>query len=352
MPSTRTLILLMVVAVFLPRATVACVAPTPQVVEKEVIVTKEVEVEKEVLVEPDYVTLRTNWIFNGVHAHVFYGKNEGFFRDEGIVLDIREGNGSGNVVRTIMNKSDDFAMVSVEPVFAQMAQGAPIKFIFTWDGAYGYGYVCNPDSGVETLEDLKDKVIITSPGAASITIHDAFQEHVGIELPELTLVDPGAAVPTVLGGRADCELSGWTDQVPIYRAEGVEPSVVKLADYGFGGALAGIITHQDTIDNNPDLVRRMLRALRRSMDECWADKEACTNAMLLDHPMFEYDVTFGQLDLDSQLWKSPKMECFGQFVVEEWEAMYDLVRSSPDSGIEGDRPVTDFIDDRFVPACQ
>jgi NitT/TauT family transport system substrate-binding protein len=329
----------------------------PQVVEK--VVTKEVEkivtveVEKEVIKEPDIVTIRTNWIFNGIHAFVFYGKQQGFYKDEGIILDIHEGNGSGNVVRTVINKSDDFALVSAEPVFVQMSMGAPLKLIYTWEGAYGYGYLCNPKSNVNKPEDLKGKIIVTSPGAATITIHPMFMEFMGLkDMPDLTLVDPGAATPTVLSGKADCELSGWTDQLPVYRGENVEPTIVKLADYGFGGAVAAMITHQDTIDQKPDLVERMLRATRKAMDACWADKEACVQAELAEHPMMEHDVTFGQLDLDSQLWKSPNMKCNGEIVLKDWQGLYDLMKKIPDSGLEGDQPVESFIDARFVPPCK
>ena len=90
----------------------ACPAPTPQIIEvekqvpvekvvvetvevvKEVpvekVVKETVEVVKEIVVEPDYVTLRTNWIFGGAHAWLFYGRDQGYFREQNLVVDIRE----------------------------------------------------------------------------------------------------------------------------------------------------------------------------------------------------------------------------------------------------------------------
>ena len=113
--------------------------PTPQVIEKvvtkevpkEVVVTKEVSKEvivtKEVKVPADLVTIRTNWLYSGIHAWLFYGREKGYFREQNIELDIREGNGSGNVVRTVINKGDDFALVSIGNPIISTAQGAPLK---------------------------------------------------------------------------------------------------------------------------------------------------------------------------------------------------------------------------------
>ena len=355
----RSVVLFVLVAVLLSLLAAQCgqsqVVEKEVVVTREVVVTKEVEVEKEVMVEPDIVTIRTNWLFNGIHAWVFYGKKMGFFKDEGIILDIREGNGSGNVLRTVVNKMDDFALVSAEPVIVAQSQDAPIKIVMTWLGASGYGYICNPKSGVKTPEDLYGKTIITSPGAASITIHPFFIEKAGLDpakMEDLTLVDPGAAVSTVLSGRADCELSGYSDQVPLYQAEGMEPDVIKLKDYGVGGASAGVIANQDTIDNNPELVTRMLRALRKSMDACMADKDACVQAELDDHPMMEAVPTRGQLDFDSELWRSVNMDCYGQLVEEDWDGLYTMLKLNPENELDDSKPISFFLDDRFVPPCE
>ena len=96
--------------------------------------------------EPDYVTIRTNWLFSGIHAWLFYGREKGYFKEQNIVVDIREGNGSGNVVRTVINKGDDFALVSIGNPIISTAQGAPLKIIYTWLGAFNWGYMCRPES--------------------------------------------------------------------------------------------------------------------------------------------------------------------------------------------------------------
>jgi len=323
-------------------------------VEKEVIVTKEVEVEKEVLVEPDYVSLRTNWLFSGIHAWLFYGREQGYFKDENIVLDIREGNGSGNVVRTVINKNDDFALVSVQPPLISISQGAPIKFIYTWIGDFTWGYLCHPDSGVKEAKDLEGKIIVSSPGNAGIAAHPAFIEKAGLDpdkMIDLTLVDGGAMVPTVLTGKADCELGGVSDHQPLWEAEGVTPNVVWMKDYGIAGPATAIITHDDMIKDNPDLVARLVRAMQESQMACAEDVEGCTQALLNAHPAMDLDTQRMSLEMSIVDWLGANQDCVGQFVKENWDFGYQLLKNVPDSTVEGDLPIEDYYTEDFVPAC-
>jgi NitT/TauT family transport system substrate-binding protein len=369
--SKRSLILIVVVAVFLSSAAAQCAQP--QVVEKEVVVTKEVEVEKEVVVtkevekvvtqevikevEPDYVTIRMNWTYGGFHAWFFYGKDERFWRDEGIIVELREGNGSGNVARTISSKSDTFAYVTPDPVFYQIAQGAPLKFIYTVDGATQWAYMCRDDRGIETVEDLYGKIILASPGSASLTIHPVFVKRAGLDpnkMEELTLVDPSAIVPTVLAGKADCILGGASDQAPLMRAGGIEPVIFEAKDYGVGGPGGAIIAHQDTIDQNPDLVARLVRGAQKAQEACTENPEACVEALLRSHPQQDPEAIKQQFLINVPYSVSPKNTtgCYGAFIEEDWNDLYVLLKNVEDSPIESDLPVTAYYDDSFVPSCE
>lgn len=352
-----TRLLLVFAAMLLMLGLTQCATPTPEVVEKvvEKVVTKEVEVEKEVLVQPDYVTFRTNWLFNGIHAWVFYGKEQGYFREQGIELDIREGNGSGNVVRTVLNKGDDFALVSIGNPIISITEGAPLKIIYTWIGAFNWGYMCHPDSGVSEPKDLEGKIIVSSPGNAGLNYHPIYVEMAGLdpdEMQPLTLVDAGAMVSTVLSGKADCELGGYADHLPLWVKEGVEAVLLRLEDAGTWGPSTAAITHQDMIDNNPDLVERMVAAMFKSQLECGENPEACAQALITAYPSKDFDAELLALELTVPDWLGPNQECVGQIVPENWQAALDLMKSTPESAIADDtRPIEEFYDAQFIPPC-
>ncbi|QYU68400.1 ABC transporter substrate-binding protein [Leptolyngbya sp. 15MV] len=57
----------------------------------------------------DDVRLRLNWMYYGSHAGFAYGKDKGMYKDVGIDLDIRSGNGSGSAHRLVANGDSTFS---------------------------------------------------------------------------------------------------------------------------------------------------------------------------------------------------------------------------------------------------
>lgn len=377
MITRRSRVYVMVAAVLILLTATQCVqptpapAPTPQVVEKvvekvvtkevpkEVVVTKEVPKEvvvtKEVKVQPDLVTIRTNWLYTGIHAWLFYGREKGYFREQGIELDIREGNGSGNVVRTVINKGDDFALVSIGNPIISIAQGAPLKIIYTWIGAFNWGYMCRPESNIKVPKDLEGKTIVSSPGNAGLNYHPLYIKMAGLDpakMQPLTLVDAGAMVSTVLAGKADCELGGYADHVPLWEKEGKSPVILRLEDVGTWGPSTAVITHQDMINQKPDLVKRMVAALFKSQMECGKNVDACAQALVTAYPSKDKKAELRALELTLPDWLGPNQKCVGQIVPANWQAALDLLKSPADSAIKNDtRKIEEFYDARFIPPC-
>ena len=355
---SRLFVVLSVLAMLLASGCVVPAAPAapaaaPQVVEK--VVEKEVIVTKEVPVQADVVTIRTNWLFSGIHAWLFYGREQGYFREQGIELDIREGNGSGNVVRSVINGDDDFALVSIGNPIISTAQGAPLKIIYTWIGAFNWGYMCSQESGVKVPKDLEGKIIVSSPGNAGLNYHPIFVKMAGLDeskMQPLTLVDAGAMVSTVLSGKADCELGGYADHLPLWAKEGKEAVLLRLEEVGTWGPSTAAITYDDMIKNNPDLVKRMVAALFKSQDECGKNPDACVDALIAAHPSKDKTAELMALTLTLDDWMGPNQGCVGQIVEENWQAALDLLKGTPDSAIKDDtRPVDAFYDASFVPPC-
>ena len=373
MVDTRKRFYVVVAALLIALTMTQCASPTPavvptaQVIEKvvtkevpkEVVVTKEVSKEvivtKEVKVPADLVTIRTNWLYSGIHAWLFYGREKGYFREQNIELDIREGNGSGNVVRTVINKGDDFALVSIGNPIISTAQGAPLKIVYTWIGAFNWGYMCRPESGIKVPKDLEGKRIVSSPGNAGLNYHPLYVKMAGLDpakMQPLTLVDAGAMVSTVLTGKADCELGGYADHVPLWEKEGKNPVLLRLEAAGTWGPSTAAITHQDMIDKKPDLVKRMVAAMFKSQLECGKNVDACATSLITAYPSKDKKAELRALELTLPDWLGPNQKCVGQIVAANWQAALDLLKSPADSAIKDDkRKVEDFYDARFIPQC-
>src|SRR5690348_11121502 len=74
----------------------------------------------------DDVRLRLNWMYYGSHAGFAYGKDKGYYKDAGISLDIRSGNGSGSAHRLVINGDSQFAYGSCGSMVNLASKGAPL----------------------------------------------------------------------------------------------------------------------------------------------------------------------------------------------------------------------------------
>jgi NitT/TauT family transport system substrate-binding protein len=105
----------------------------------------------------DDVRLRLNWMYYGSHAGFALGKDAGYFKEQGINLDIRSGNGSSSAHRLVANGDSDFAYGSCGAFVNLASQGAELISVAVIDAMGSEAILVRPDSGVKTIADLKGK---------------------------------------------------------------------------------------------------------------------------------------------------------------------------------------------------
>src|SRR5205085_10847174 len=112
----------------------------------------------------DAVSLRLNWYMGGLHVPFYYGKERGFYKEEGIDLTINEGRGSANTVQVVAAGSDTFGLADSSSVIATAAKGAEIKSVMSLLNSTGFSVVSLASAEIKTLKDLEGKQLDVSPG--------------------------------------------------------------------------------------------------------------------------------------------------------------------------------------------
>src|ERR1043165_1514083 len=89
----------------------------------------------------DAVSLRLNWYLGGLHVPFYYGKERGFYKDEGIDLTINEGRGSAHTVQVVAAGSDTFGLADSSSVVATAVKGADVKSVMSLLNSTGFSVV-------------------------------------------------------------------------------------------------------------------------------------------------------------------------------------------------------------------
>lgn len=307
----------------------------------------------------DDVRLRLNWMYYGSHAPFALGKDKGWYKENGINLDIRSGNGSGSAHRLVANGDSTFSYGSCASMTNLAAQGAPLISVGVIDAEGTEAIIVRPDSGVKTIQDLKGKTLLTTANAGVNTFFPLVLKNAGLAEGDvaITNVPEGALVSSYLQGAGGAVgiLGGLDDKPAEIKANGgAEPVTFPYSDYGVNQVGYCIVANKATVEKNPDLVKRFMAATVKSYAEAEKDPDAAVAAMadIVGGTMAEdegkaqaravLDVTLSVLYSAAN-----KDKRLGYNVPEDWESMLALMKEYND--LKTDQPATAFYTNDFVP---
>ncbi|MGH2404619.1 MAG: ABC transporter substrate-binding protein [bacterium] len=305
--------------------------------------------------ELERVSLRTNWLWYGSHSVFFLAKEKGFYRDVGLEVDIKQGNGSANVARLIANRDSTFGYIAIGPLINQAAQGAPIIGVATIDAIGADAVLCNPDTGVRKIQELNGKQILTTAGSSLNAFWPVVVKNAGLDEKSIKLVNvaESALVPSYLKGMAPCLLGGIDDKPAEIEANGGKKPVIFLySDYGVDQPGVAIATHKRLVQDKPDLVRRFVYATLRGVKAAKENPDAAVKALsdwsTLDEAGMKQARQVLDVTLSILISRNNTEKRLGLNVKKDWESALQLLKTY--RGLETNMTGDQLYTNQFVPA--
>ncbi len=222
------------------------------------------------------VTLRLDWIVDGSHTCFYVAEDQGYFRDEGLDVQILEGAGSGTAATLVANGSNDFGFSDAGVVASTINDGASIKLVMDIFQRSPSVIISLKSSNITGPADLVGKSVGATSGEAPLQLLPAYLSANGVDPDQVNVVniDPAAKISALLQERVDAIVGYSSSDLPV--AEGEAPgdlNVQHYADHGVVTMSNGIITSTDMIENQPDVVRGFVRAVQKGFEYCQQDPE-------------------------------------------------------------------------------
>ena len=249
----------------------------------------------------DKVHLQTDWIPSGEHAMYFAGWEKGFWKDEGIDINVTRGYGSGDTVTKIAAGAADFGVADIGAVLtAKQRINVPVKTIMQLYTHSPHSLFVLKSSGIANFKGLEGKRIGITPGNSHKIYFPSVAERSGTDPSKIIWINTdGAAMAALL-------IAKRIDAAPFYSMHhfyqnkaamrsNEEIVVLPFEKVGFTIYSASIITSEKMLKSNPDLVKRFLRATQRSFK--WANAnqlEAC-KLHIKKNPVVELDDCQGSM---------------------------------------------------------
>jgi len=219
----------------------------------------------------DKVLFQLDWIPTGEHAAYFAGAAKGFWKAQGIDISLARGYGSGDTINKVAAGAAPFGVADVGGVLAARArQDIPVKAISAIYTHSPHSLFVLKSSGITAFKGLEGKKIAITAGNSHRLYFPEVARRAGTDPEKI------AWVTTDASAMAAMMISRRVDAAPFYsihhyytnkaaQAAGEEIIVLPFVETGFAIYAASIITTDDVIRKNPDLVRRFLLGLQQSL---------------------------------------------------------------------------------------
>lgn len=214
-------------------------------------------------------------------------KGLGFFKEEGLDVDIVEFNGTGTLLPQMSAKrvhvgypNPDVLMISRQPGKDPL----PIKYFYNATRESAWEFVVLADSPIKELKDLKGKKIgVGALTFGNIPITKAMFKELGFE-PELLPVGVGAPAFLAFREKKIDALNLFDSQHATLEVQGTSIRRLAMPKKYKDLFSNGFVAHEDMIRSDPKPLIGFGRAMAKATVFCEANRAACVKAFWALYP--------------------------------------------------------------------
>ena len=301
--------------------------------------------------ELEKVDFLLNWKITGDHAVYYVAQKFGWFQEEGLDVNIIVGQGSGYSVQAIDSNKADIAISDAPVPITNREKGANVKIIgIIFDKHPNCSFFWK-DSGITKPQDLAGKTVAVPATDGHKVMWPAFAKQVGVDADSVKFVniEPAAKVSALASRNADVVFELYTGKPFMEKAIPADQlGYFVWADYGFNAYAHSYITSDDTIANNPEMLRKFLKAVYRAWDYTLQHPEEAIDILSEYHPINKADY-LANLKVVMEFFQTDRYKNNGIGYIDpvRIRETYDLVDQYQQ---KLSFPVEDCFDDSFLPS--
>ena len=209
---------------------------------------------------PDPVSVRLKWLHQAQFAGFYVAEKQGFYADENLDVSLEQGGLDVDEIEMVASGENDFGVVDAPSLIKHRSEGSPATAIAVIHRIYPSAYFALSESGIERPADFLGKRVLVDP---SDIVLPAMMDKLDLDMDQVEAVPPDYDMQTFFDGEVDVWSGYLTEQAVTAREQGYDLNVIHPDLYGIHLYGDTLVVNDRLLQENPDLVERVLRATFR-----------------------------------------------------------------------------------------
>lgn len=230
--------------------------------------------------EPDggsnpHLTLQLNWVPEPEFGGYYAAREMGAFRDAGLDLEIRPGGPGVPVLQLVASGQASFGITSGDSLLVARERGIDVVAVFALYQTFPQGIMAHAERGLKTIADVFQGGTLAIE--AGTPWHRLLEKRFGFgkirAVPYSNNLGPFLHDPNFA---QQCFI---TAEPIAARHAGAHPRVFPISDIGYNPYSGVIVTRHEFLNQHPDKIAALIRAVRQGWQAYLADP-AATNQLM------------------------------------------------------------------------
>lgn len=217
-------------------------------------------------------------------AGTFVALGKGYYRDEGLDVSFGGGMNANDNVALIGQNKGFIGSTGVFSTIHARLKGIPVVSVGVVTQSLSSCIVSLEGNPIRKPEDLKGKKIAIPPASVNETTFKAFMKRQHIDRKEVVELMTTATAPLLIAKKVDGCTSAVYHAPVLVEIAGLKPVVMDFDNYGMDTYGVNIVVNEESIKNNPELIRAFMRATVKGWEYALGHQKESEDIILKYNP--------------------------------------------------------------------
>lgn len=239
-----------------------------------------------------------NWKYQGPQAWFFIAQDKGYFKAEGLEVEIDQGEGSAASIIKVASGAYNVGFGDINALIdlaSKKPAEAPVA-VYMMYNTPPFTIAVKKDGPIKTPKDLEGKTIGGPANDGALKLFPAFTKAAKIDGSKVNITNmtPNLREQMLKQGQVD-GIFGYINTIWFSaKAVGLDPEkdlrFINYGDHGLDLYSNAIVVSKQLAKDNPAAVKGLLKAINRAINDTLANPDAAMDTVIKREPLVKRDI--------------------------------------------------------------